>query len=126
MTRRPTVTDKLNALFDAARLRQRLKVDSVPSVLDPFWAEFCRPLLILLLEKDREWHELRAWRRQKKINGFFLRNALAWLEEQGYAETYLPPGVESAPEVWIWRAVDLESTRAYTERGEGSEENLSS
>lgn len=105
--------------------RYRLKPDSIPTVKDPYWNEFCRPLCVFLLERDHTWVEVSAWGKERKINGYFLRNALAWLEEQRFVETYLPKGFTGARQgAWIWRSVNLERAKAYAKGGKGSEKNL--
>jgi len=68
---------------------------------------------MFILGGDRAWPAVRDWGRKKKINGYFLRNALAWLEEKKYAETYLPPEIKSAPGSWVWRATNVDDSEAY-------------
>jgi hypothetical protein len=104
-----------------------MRPDSLPAVNDPYWTEFCRPLCLFLLEQDRPWVEVSAWGKAKKINGYFLRNALAWLEEKRFAETYLPAGTNSSSYgAWVWRATNLENAEAYAKGGSADEENLPS
>lgn len=89
--------------------------DSIPTVKDPYWDEFCRPLCVFLLKGDRTWVEVSAWGKEQKINGYFLRNALAWLEEQRYVETYLPKKIKLSHQgAWVWRVTDMECAETYS------------
>lgn len=107
--------------------RSRIKPDSIPAVKDPYWTEFCRPLCSFLLEKDRSWSEVSAWGKEKKINGYFLRNALAWLEENRLVETYLPEEIKLSKQgAWVWRVTDVDGAKAYTKGSKRREENLPS
>ena len=90
-------------------------VETIPRVDDDFWLDFCRPLCKYILAEDRKWPEVTAWGKARKINGFILRNALAWLEEKKYVETYLPEPVElSRTGAWVWRCQDVELSTTYT------------
>lgn len=93
--------------------RQLRKQPTIPAIGDPFWPEFCRPLLVYILAEDRKWEEVTAWAKEKGVNGFFLRNALAWLEDKGYVETFLPKEVRSTQGAWVWRALRMESTTKF-------------
>jgi len=70
------------------RQKQRVWSDAdTPPMSDPVWAEWSAPLLEFLLKRPRSWTELETWRRSRRVNGYLLRNCLAWLEEAGAARS---------------------------------------
>lgn len=94
--------------------RRRTHPAEIPLVIDDFWPDFCLPLAQFIEEKDRTWTEVSAWGRGRKINGFFLRNALAWLEHNGLVHTYLPEGTKfSVQGKWIWTVTDEEKMKWF-------------
>lgn len=105
--------------------RSRTRPESIPAVGDPYWVSFCRPLMRFLLVEDRKWEDVHAWAKGEKINGYFLRNALAWLEEKGYVETYLPTDTKTKAGAWIWRVTDVRAATVYVKEKK-DEENLPS
>lgn len=64
------------------------RVDQHLPLSDPSWAERSRPVLAFI-EKPRTWQDLRRSRIGKMG---FLRNALAWLEASGEAESLFQDG----------------------------------
>lgn len=97
--------------------RYRIGNDSIPQVNSPYWVEFCRPLFLYIMEKNRPWDEIQAWRKEKKLNGYFLRNALAWMEDHKYIDTYLPAHIEvSQLGAWVWRVTNSDACKAYAEK----------
>ena len=94
-------------------MSRRTTPPEIPSVKDKFWPEFCRPLCKYILAEHRNWDDVKAWAKARKINGFFLRNALAWLEENRIVETYLPKDVETSKQgAWVWKVSSVERAKS--------------
>jgi hypothetical protein len=66
----------------------------VPPVSDASWSGRCAPLLELL-DKPRDWTDIKEWGARKKLAQFMLRNMIAWLEEKSL--------IKQDPETGFWQ-----------------------
>tara|TARA_R100001079_G_scaffold111025_1_gene88994 strand:+ start:3556 stop:3894 length:339 start_codon:yes stop_codon:yes gene_type:complete len=86
---------------------------SIPAIGSPYWGPVCIPLALFIALGERHWSSLKEWAKARSLSSMKLRHCLAWLEDKGYAETYLPEGVESKAGRWIWRKVEGDAMSSY-------------
>ena len=57
-----------------------------PPANSPEWNRLTDPLYSFLEERPRSWKELTAWGKKQRMTGIMLRQCLAWLSLNGFAQ----------------------------------------
>lgn len=74
----------------------RLSRKDIAPLKDLRWEEWSKPLYAFLVE-PRSWVALKAWRPPVRLDGWRLRNCIAYLEEKGHIKHY----VEKKKLYWV-------------------------
>jgi len=77
---------------------------SVPPIGDARWETVCLGLVKFMDMNDRTYDELSLWGLFHGMHDWVVRNLMAFLEDRGVAESYLPSGVDKSRQgAWVWR-----------------------